>query len=209
MRRTIVVVLKVMAGVLGVAGPSSASQGEDRSWSRLAERPLEPQTVHAMEEAVRGHVAPLEQFLAGTQAEEMRRTIAAWIASHPTADPESSRVDLGDNSLERLEATGVYDHYCTGYNGVTIGWNNNVFRACHGTLRGYISGAYAHKYYPDVFPSGSGVTAACRDSYIDLGWTALGLLTGGAAGLGKLGTAVVGGASGWSVLGLWINCKRI
>jgi hypothetical protein len=44
----------------------------------------------------------------------------------------------------------------------------------------------------------SGVTAACRDSYIDLGWTALGLLTGGAAGLGKLGTAVVGGASGWT-----------
>jgi hypothetical protein len=63
-------------------------------------------------------------------------------------------------------ATGQYDYYCTGYNGVTIGWNGKVFHACHSYLNKYINGSHVGYYIPDAYPTGNPVSVACAHAYI-------------------------------------------
>jgi len=162
----------------------------------------------AMTQAVQGNTIALDRLLNSAQANLMRQEVERWAATHPVPQPNLRQGAATQNQAAERTAAGYYDYYCTGYNGVTIGWNGKTFRACHGYWNSYISGNHAQHAMPDVYPSGTGLSVACKKAYTGAGITMFGVLasgppTGGAGWVA--GTAAVA----WAAQDVWFSCGRM
>jgi hypothetical protein len=96
-------------------------------------------------------------------------------------------------------STGRYDYYCTGYNGVTIGWNGKEILACHGWLDTYISGRHVAHYNPDLIPRGGPVSIGCA-------YAGFGVIVSLMGPTGAIGWAAYGAGVLFSAGGVIISC---
>lgn len=102
---------------------------------------IDPEAAAAMNAAGKGDTRSLERLLRSPKADQARLAVQQWVLSHPTPTPSRP---AAKHPIKL--ATGEYDYYCTEYNGVTLGWNGQVFGACHGYLDQYISGSHVGHY---------------------------------------------------------------
>lgn len=118
-------------------GASNATSQESKSTNEDSKRNA---VVRAVDEAFRGENSRLEALLNGPQSaavqQELRSRLEARGDFQRVEVPEPTDADLTPM------ATGEYDNYCTGYNGVTMGWYEKEILACHGWLDSYISGRH-------------------------------------------------------------------
>lgn len=96
-------------------------------------------------------------------------------------------------------STGRYDYYCTGYNGVTIGWNGKEVLACHGWLDTYISGRHVAHYNPDLIPRGRPVSIGCA-------YAGFGVIVSLMGPIGAIGWAAYGSGVLFAAGGVVISC---
>ena len=96
-------------------------------------------------------------------------------------------------------STGRYDYYCTGYNGVTIGWNGKQILACHGWLDTYISGRHVAHYNPDLIPRGGPVSIGCA-------YAGFGVIVSLMGPIGAIGWAAYGAGVLFAAGGVVISC---
>lgn len=96
-------------------------------------------------------------------------------------------------------STGQYDYYCTGYNGVTVGWNGKEILACHGWLDTYISGRHVAHYNPDLIPRGGPVSIGCA-------YAGFGVIMSLMGPIGAIGWAAYGAGVLFAAGGVVISC---
>lgn len=154
--------------------------------------------VRAVDEAFRGENSRLEALLNGPQPvavqQELRRRLEARGDFKRAEEPGAT-----DGSDLTLMATGEYDNYCTGYDGVTMGWYGKEILACHGWLDSYISGRHVAHYNPDLIPRGYPVSVDCA-------YAAFGVITSLTMPLGSIGWAAYGSGVLFAGGGIVISC---
>lgn len=133
--------------------------------------PASDVVVRAVDEAFEGETGKLETLLNGPHSAAVQQELRSRLESR-------GDFQKGDGALESIAgpdlsheagagldltpmSTGQYDNYCTGYNGVTMGWYGKEILACHGYLDSYISGRHVAHYNPDLIPRGYPVSVGC------------------------------------------------
>lgn len=202
-RRASIVLATCAALLLGGSGAnavpqlaaSNATSQESRSTNA---DPKSDAIVRAVDEAFRGENSRLEALLNGPQSaavqQELRRRLEAR--------GDFQRVEVPgptEGSDLTLMATGEYDNYCTGYNGVTMGWYGKEILACHGWLDSYISGRHVAHYSPDLIPRGYPVSVGCA-------YAAIGVIVSLTVPVGSIGWAAYGSGVLYAGGGIVISC---
>lgn len=98
-------------------------------------------------------------------------------------------------------STGEYNTFCTGYNGVSMGWRGKTILACHGWIDVYISGRHTQHYCPDLIPRGKPISIGCFVAAAAGTVSVLSIPTGGSIGWALYGAGVI-----LSTAGIAISC---
>lgn len=187
-------------GLVYAGGPAVATPKVDRDPGQIED---------AIEDATRGDTTGLAALLDGPLREETQQQLREWLESEGELEgpsPESwappqgaTAVPLEPDAREPETAAvsgpaicgGAYECFCTGYNGVSMGWYGEPVLACHGYLDQYISGTHVSHTIPDLFP-------------VDGGTLSLGCaLAAGGVVTSVMAIPITAGAStyGWAVWG--------
>jgi len=170
----------------------------------------------AIDRAFKGDAATLAGLLETAQADKVQTALRERLTARGDfafAKPNATRPNVpgasgpghskakGVAGKDSIVSTGQYEYFCTGYNGVTMGWFGKPILACHGWLDTYISGNHVAHYNPDLIPRGKPITVGCFVSAASGVVTVLSLPAGGIVGWAKYGIGVL-----LSSAGIVISC---
>jgi len=158
------------------------------------------QIQNAITQAFNGDSSRLAVLLEGSQVAETQAALKIRLDTRDASrrgNISASKKTSG-NSVTPL-STGQYDYYCTGYNGVTLGWNGKEILACHGWLDTYISGRHVAHYNPDLIPRGGPVSIGCA-------YAGFGVIVSLMGPVGAIGWAAYGAGVLFAAGGVVISC---
>lgn len=201
-RRAGIVLATCAALLLGGGGAYAAPQPIAGSvTSQDSDKTSDPKNqavVRAVDEAFRGDNQRLEALLNGPHSAAVQQELRSRLEAR--GDFRNSKVpEPAQGSDPTLMATGDYDNYCTGYNGVTMGWYGKEILACHGWLDSYISGRQVAHYSPDLIPRGYPVSVGCA-------YAAIGVIMSLTMPVGTIGWAAYGSGVLYAGGSIVISC---
>lgn len=190
----------------GIGGASAAPSESARTISSSPASDYE-NIQAAVDSAFSGNDEELASLLDGPQSEQTQSILKSRLEERGDfansaaleATIQSNVASLKDVDQVTPLSTGQYDNYCTGYNGVTIGWYGKEELACHGWMDSYISGRHVAHYNPDLIPRGGPVSVDCA-------YAMLGAAASLMAPVGVVGWAVYGSGVLYSGGGIVISC---
>lgn len=189
----------LLFGGAGGANAATGVQQVQRETAATQDQASRAQIESAVESAFAGDAAALAALLEGPRAALTQVVLKDRLEERGDLRRAESLKITAEAVDPAPMSTGQYDYYCTGYNGVTIGWNGMEVLACHGWLDTYISGRHVAHYNPDLIPRGAPVTVGCA-------YAMIGVVVSLTVPLGVVGWAVFGTGVLYAGGGVVVSC---
>lgn len=176
-------------------------------------KPAQTPYAAAISDAEHGNTGAIDRLLSGPNSAKFQAVLRTYLSDKGQL-PESSAASTNASAtgastratavsptigVTPMSDTGDYNTFCTGYNGVSMGWYGQVILACHGWIDVYISGNHTQHYCPDLIPRGLTISVGC---FIAVGAgvaTALTIPSGGTIGWALYGTGLILATAGITV----------